>query len=90
MHGGLLVANQHVADALLAMQRVVNWQDGAAGIAEDRIHAERHQRIEQRLRSADGDAIPFGLPGAGQDGWVGEVAHGHIVRGRCQKRHLIF
>ena len=41
MHRGLFMADQDVADIVLLEHRVVNRQDGAAGIAENDIDALR-------------------------------------------------
>lgn len=49
VHGGLLMANQDVAQPRFAMQGIVKRQGGAAGIAEDRVHAARHQGVQQDL-----------------------------------------
>jgi hypothetical protein len=90
MNGSLLVADQDMADAMLRMQRVVYREHGAAGITEDGIYAQFDQRIEQGLRTRDGNAIHPGSCGGGQRGRKGEIAHEGIVRGKFQKRHLIF
>jgi hypothetical protein len=47
VHRRLLVAHQHVAQPRLAVQRVVERQCRAAGIAEDRVDAAFDQRVEQ-------------------------------------------
>src|SRR3546814_8214686 len=52
MHGGLLMADQNVPDALLLEQRVIDRQHCAARIAEDHLDAQVLQRPDQYLRSA--------------------------------------
>src|SRR3546814_20106361 len=52
MHGGLLMADQNVPDALLLEQRVIDRQHCAARIAEDQLDAQVLQRPDQYLRSA--------------------------------------
>ena len=49
MDGRLLVPHQDVAQARLAVQRVVERQRGAARVAEDRVDAAFDQRLEQGL-----------------------------------------
>ena len=86
MDHSLLVAHEHMAYALLGMQRIVNRQYGAAGIAEYRIDPKRGQRVEQGFGASDGGlsaALLQAAPGhlAGQDG------HARILRRGMQKRH---
>jgi hypothetical protein len=54
MHGGLLVADQHMADGVLVEQRVVDRQHGAAGIAENDFDALILQRTDQNFGSRFG------------------------------------
>ncbi|MNQ56386.1 hypothetical protein D3C85_705070 [compost metagenome] len=50
MHRGLFMPHQHVAQARFGVQRVVQGQDSAARIPENRIDTVRNQRVEQNLR----------------------------------------
>jgi hypothetical protein len=62
MHSGLLVAHQHVLDGVLLVERVVNVENRAAGIAPDVLHAFGLQCLDQhfgtheflRLTAGDG------------------------------------
>ena len=40
MHGGLFMANENMADAILLEQRIINRQHGAAGIAKDHLYPQ--------------------------------------------------
>ena len=51
MGRGLFVADEDVADALLLEQRVINWEDGPAGIAENDVHTEIAQRLDEDIGS---------------------------------------
>ena len=51
MHRALLVAHEHVAQPRLMVQRVVDRQDRAAGIAEQRLDALIDQRPHDDLRA---------------------------------------
>ena len=52
MDRALLVAHQDVAQRVLLEQRIVDRQDGAAGIAEYDIDALIDQRLDDDIRSA--------------------------------------
>ena len=47
MDCGLLVPHQHVAQAGVFKQRIVDRQHCAAGIAEQSVHADFNKRIDQ-------------------------------------------
>ena len=51
MHRALLVAHQDVAQPVLLEERVVDRQDGAAGIAENDINALIDQGFDDHFRS---------------------------------------
>ena len=51
MHGALLVAHQHVLDARLLEQFVVDIEDRAAWIAEDVLDALLLQTADQDFRT---------------------------------------
>ena len=51
VHGALLVADQDVAQRVLLEDRVIDRQDGAAGIAEDMLDALVDQGPEHHLRA---------------------------------------
>jgi hypothetical protein len=47
MHGGLLVAHQHVLNGVLLVERVVDVEHRAAGIAPDVLHAFGLQGLDE-------------------------------------------
>ena len=51
MRRAAFLADEDVADTLLLEQRVVDRQDGAAGIAEHDLDAEIAQRLDQYVRA---------------------------------------
>ena len=51
VHRALLVAHQNVVELLLLKQRVVDRQHGAAGIAEDVLHALIDERLDHHFRA---------------------------------------
>ena len=54
VHGGLFVTNEDMADGGLLVQRVIDRQHGAAGIAEDDIDTLVPQGVQQGVRAAMG------------------------------------
>src|SRR5437588_9664052 len=52
MRGALLVAHEDVADGILMEYRVVDRQDGAAGIAEDHVDALILQGFDDHFGTA--------------------------------------
>lgn len=66
MDGGLLVTHQHMAQARLGVERVVQRQHGAAGVAKNRVHPMRDQRFQQ-----DPGAVGGGAGGRARGGGIG-------------------
>ena len=54
MDGGLLVADQDVANLVLLEQGIVERQDGPTRIAENYVHALVDQRLDHHLRARQG------------------------------------
>ena len=50
VRGALLVPHEHVVNRVVE-HRVVGRQDGAAGIAEDRLHALAYEAFPENLRA---------------------------------------
>ncbi|MCY1379676.1 hypothetical protein D9M69_674160 [compost metagenome] len=53
MHSGLFVAHQHMAQAGLAVQGVIQGQHRATRVPEHRVHAEIEQRADQQRGARD-------------------------------------
>ncbi len=53
MDGGLLVPDQDVFELLVGVERVVDVEDGAAGIAEDVLDAFFFETADDDLRAGD-------------------------------------
>ncbi len=55
MNGPLLVAHQHVVELLLeVVERVVNRDNGPAGVAKNRVYLLGHQRLQRGYRARGG------------------------------------
>ena len=52
VHGGLLVAHEHMTNPGLGMKRIVDRKARAARVAEDRVHAMLHEGFEQAFGAA--------------------------------------
>ena len=81
MDSGLLVTHQHMAQARLGVERVVQRQHGAAGVAENRVHPMRDQRVQQ-----DPGAVGGG-PAAGRE--AVESASGRTARAAEWRRSFM-
>ena len=75
--GGLFVADEDVADAVLLVERVVDGEDGTAGVAEDGVDALVAQRAEEDLGAAGGGR--FGAVADGSGG--GSGGHWRVLLG---------
>ena len=64
MGGSLLVTHQHVLDLILLIQRIIDRQDGPAGIAEHVVDALLGKAANENLSASQ--LHLFDLPGAGQ------------------------
>ena len=78
VHGGLLVANQHVLNGFLLVKSVVDVQHRAAGVAPDVLHALGLQRLDQNFGAAQ---VLRGMGRIAARGWGGVAA-----RRRCSGR----
>ncbi|MNV22433.1 hypothetical protein D3C71_1134040 [compost metagenome] len=80
MHRRLFVAHQHMAQPGFAVQRVVQRQRRAAGVAEDRVDAALDQRVEQRFGAVAhaGWGLGHGRREGGR-GCGGKVEQSHAV-----------
>jgi hypothetical protein len=51
MNGRLLMAHQHVLDAVLLVERVVDVEDRASGVAPEEFHAFGLKAADQNFRA---------------------------------------
>jgi hypothetical protein len=63
MHGRLFVAHQHVLDGVLLVERVVDVQDGAAGVTPDVLDTFGLQGLDEDFGSAELGRIVAGSGG---------------------------
>ncbi len=75
VHRGLLVAHQHVLDAFLLEERVVDGQHGAAGVTPDVLDAFGLQGLDEDFRAAE---FLGGLAGCGCGGGRGQFGLGDV------------
>ncbi|MNN30913.1 hypothetical protein D3C81_1445770 [compost metagenome] len=85
MHGCLFVAHEHMAQARLRVQRIVQGQHGAARVAEDGVDAQGQQGVDQ----GTGAVARRKVVGGSEEG-SGIGFHVSIFCLHWQKRLLVF
>ncbi len=81
MDGGLLVADEDVAQLVLLEDGVVDRQHSPAGIAEDHLYALLDQRLEHHLRAGHRLGVDGGRRGC---------RCGHRSNSGCSKKRLLY
>jgi hypothetical protein len=51
MHGGLLMSDQHMCDAVLLNECVIERENGTARVAEDDVHTQVRKKFKHERRT---------------------------------------